>query len=843
MRFKLLKNKTVVILGLVIGILLFQSIFMQAWIKIEGGFNIENGEEEHLRGSDYWDLPYTIHVNNNWSATESVYDWCSGSGTMGSPYIIENVTIDAQNSGSCIYIEHTNEYFIIQNCTLINSQASPNSAIRLDFLNNGKIIDNNCSNNNGRAISLFSASNMLIEDNNVVNNGYGITLSYCLNTIVAKNYIQDSDYYGIYLWDSDNNIIAENEVNHNGFFLSGYHGIYITKNGNPSINNTIKHNNVNNNRKSGIFINSCDNNTIFGNFIENNLDYGINLFDSDDVNIVGNKINDNNLGCITTLSSLNTKDEWNACDDVIEPFIIDETGGGNFTWSQVSQFAWCSGLGSYTDPYVLANLSIDAQSIGSGILIEHSFNEYFIISGCTIINAEASGGHAGVELIWVHNGTITQNTIVNDYVGIYMSYSENITISQNDVIDNLGTGIAVHQSKRNFIIDNDQWGSRYYGLIVNTFSDNNTVRGNTFRNNTGVATYGDGIRISRSEDNKIVDNILINNDRGIEIKHDSHNNTITQNVIQNNTNYGALVIANTLVCSENLFYLNNFSNPLGQNAYDNGTNTNWDNGIIGNNWRDYSGLDVDDNGIGDSPHSIPGNGGGQDNYPIWEDGDDSPPIITINQPNPYDLFGTVRPTVDVTFTCPKLLATWYQLEAIISTNNYSWTGTIDQSVWDQIGNGTVTIIFYANNTVGKEASNSVTVRKDIIAPVITINSPQNNSRYNSTAPVYMISISENNLDAYYYIISREGEESTRFITDLSGSVDQTLWDILPAGIYTLTVYANDTMGNLGSNSVTIVKESLSSSPGIPFGSFYLIVGVVSLGLLLASVKHKLKKKS
>jgi len=425
---------------------------------------------------------------------------------------------------------------------------------------------------------------------------------------------------------------------------------------------------------------------------------------------------------------------------------------------------------------------------------------------------------------------------------MYISYSENITIRQNDVIDNLGTGIVIYQSKRNFVIDNDEWGSGYYGLFVNTFSDNNTIRGNTFRNNTGVATYGDGIRIRRSDDNKIVDNILINNDKGIHIEHDSLNNTITQNVIQNNTIYGALVLANTLESIDNLFYLNKFNNPLGQNAYDNGTNTNWDNGTIGNYWSNYGGIDVDDDGIGDSPYLIPGNGGGQDNLPIWEDGDDSPPIITINQPNPYNLFGAITPVVDVIFTCPKLSATWHQLDGTILTGNYSWTGTIEQSVWDQVGNGTVTIIFYANNTVGKEASNSVIVRKDIIAPVITLHSPKNNSRYNSTAPAYMISIIEANLDSYYYIITREGEESIRLIFDLSGSIDQTLWNILPAGTYTLTVYANDTLGNLGSTSVTIVKESLTVPPEISFGSFYLIIGIVSIVFLLVSVKHRLKKK-
>ncbi len=576
MRFKLIKNKSVIILGVVIGILLLQSILIQSWIKNEGGFNIKN-VEENLKGSDYWVLPYRIHVDNNWSLTASTFGWCTGSGSIGNPYIIENITIDAQNSGSCIDIQNTNEYFIIQNCTLIN--------------------------------------------------------------------------------------------------------------------------------------------------------------------------------------------------------------------------------------------------------------------------AEASGGEAGIKFSWVYNGTITHNNIMDNYDGIYLYHSENITVDNNDVINNLGQGIILFHSEKNYILDNDQMGSRYYGLFLNGISDNNTIRGNTFQNNTGAANYGDGIRISDSKDNRIVQNILIYNDRGIIIEDNSHNNTITQNIIQNNANYGALVLANTRESRDNLFYLNNFSNPLGQNAYDNGTNTKWDNGAIGNYWDNYSGIDADDDIIGDSPYPIPGDGGGQDNFPIWSDGYDGPPIITINQPNSDELFGVTTPMVDVTFTSSNISATWYQLNGTIITGNYSWTGTIDQSVWNQVGNGTVAIIFYANNTVGKVGSNSVTVRKDIIAPVITIYTPQNNARFNTTAPTYLISISEKNLDSYYYTLSWTGGESTHFIYVLSGSINQALWDTLPAGIYTLTIYANDTLGNLGSNSVTIYKENLSSSQAIPFESFYLFIGIVSIALILVSVNYRLRKQS
>ena len=51
-------------------------------------------EEPSIKTADSWVISF-IHVDDNWTATESNYNWCTGAGTSGNPYIIENVTIDA----------------------------------------------------------------------------------------------------------------------------------------------------------------------------------------------------------------------------------------------------------------------------------------------------------------------------------------------------------------------------------------------------------------------------------------------------------------------------------------------------------------------------------------------------------------------------------------------------------------------------------------------------------------------------------------------------------------------------------------------------------------------------
>jgi hypothetical protein len=109
---------------------------------------VEDKRQKNLRNSGYWVLDI-IHVDGNWTQTNSTFDWCSGSGTEIDPYLIENVVIDGQNSSSCVIIENTREYFIIKNCTLYNAGPEQipeyDCGIRIDNCSNGKLINNNVS--------------------------------------------------------------------------------------------------------------------------------------------------------------------------------------------------------------------------------------------------------------------------------------------------------------------------------------------------------------------------------------------------------------------------------------------------------------------------------------------------------------------------------------------------------------------------------------------------------------------------------------------------------------------------------------------------------------------------
>ncbi|TFG22498.1 MAG: hypothetical protein EU533_04210 [Promethearchaeota archaeon] len=663
--------------------------------------------ENSINSSDSWILPHNIHINDNWSLTESTYDWCSGSGKVNDPYTIENVTINALGVGSCIDIEFSNDYFRIKNCTLTGSEDSPNAAIRVNSANNGELLENIIINNNGHGIEMFSCEDCEIRDNDVNNNGYGITLLYCNKIIIEDNYVEGNDMDAFYILNSDHNDISNNEISNNGFSTSGnFYGIYITDDGmgGDSINNTIKGNNIIANRRDGIYINSCDNNTILGNTINDNLEYGIRLQDSDDINVVGNVLNDNSLGCFLNTSCINVREEWNVCNQEIEGFYIyDSGGGGDFTWSQLKEFAWCEGNGTESNPYIIEDLIIDGKGIDNTVFIRES-TKHFIIRNCIVKN----GGEypdCGIRLLYVDNGQLINNIIYdnqgfgvalahsdnfiiqgneisNSWHGIYSGSTNNITIYNNHAFDNDIAGIALSSATFNIVEENKVINNGMWGVVLET--------------------------IDPCEFNEIKSNQINNNDIGIRLDVDVDNNTITNNVISNSSSNGIYIPIN---CEDNIIYNNEFINntlPL----YDVGTNF-WDNGSLGNYYDNYTGLDLNDDGIGDTPYYISG-GTNMDNFPIWDDGDDVPPEITIINPISNQLFGNNAPDFEIDYFDENLDSIWYTLEGFednifLSSN----TGTVDQTMWNALGNGNYTLTFFINDTLGHSNQAAVYLIKEV----------------------------------------------------------------------------------------------------------------------------------
>ena len=287
----------------------------------------------YVKSSDYWDLtgsPIFIDdadPNYDWSNTSNNNDWCRGSGTWTDPYIIENITIDGQNSVSCITIQNSSVFFVIRNCSLSRAGWDYDAGIKLDNVNNSLLIYNSFTANQLAGILLWeNCVNNTIKDNKWDNDEQYCVWLYknCHNNRFLHNEMLGSGGNNIYFYENNNdNIIYGNYItgtgNHQatGAAIKFYNNCdrNIISNNNLSFNyfdgiifqtycdkNVIKNNVINNNAENhGIFFYQyCNDNTIYNNTIsEGGLSlfsdgYGVFFYEEcDHNNITQNIINDN----------------------------------------------------------------------------------------------------------------------------------------------------------------------------------------------------------------------------------------------------------------------------------------------------------------------------------------------------------------------------------------------------------------------------------------------------------------------------------------------------------------------------------------------------------------------
>ena len=153
--------------------------------------------------------------------------------------------------------------------------------------------------------SLYS----IVSENNLEDNGNGIYLDFSNNNTVSGNNVDKSGNVGVFLWDSNGNLVYENnitrQISHCGLLLYyssfntifansirySQYGIYLD---NESYNNTISENNITNSNQNGLYY--CD--SYFNTFSENNITNNtIGVFVSSDSNTVfGNNVADNGVG-------------------------------------------------------------------------------------------------------------------------------------------------------------------------------------------------------------------------------------------------------------------------------------------------------------------------------------------------------------------------------------------------------------------------------------------------------------------------------------------------------------------------------------------------------------------
>jgi parallel beta-helix repeat protein len=475
------------------------------------------------------------------------------------------------------------------------------------------------------------------------------------------------------------------------------------------------------------------------------------------------------------------------------------------------------GPGTYGS--ILVDKSLSIIGSGSNTTVINGVVGGFVVhvvANDVLIEGFAINGSAsttiGVYFDHSDNSVLNDSSIANvtyyDGYAVYAAYSNSSAIDQNVVGPDSSSGILITNSLDFSVSDNYVHNNGGYGINLNASLDGLITGNNAYEN------YFDGIGISQG----------------------SNGTTITGNSIINNEEFGVDVIDRN--CVDNLIYDNNIIQN-GKQASVVSANF-WDNGVEGNYWSDYTGVDQDHDGIGDTPYVLSPNDA--DYFPLMG-------MLSVFDVNIVSNSTSLGFDVEVVSN-----------SSIASFAYFLWNGTITIDINSEILSQNLSFCrvrlphglmsapysvtvdgadpLYWNYTVYddggsrwiyfsyQQSDHGVLIRGRSPPPTISIIAPENKTYTSSDVP-------------FAFTVN---EETSKLVYSLDGQANVTITgnstlSRVSNGTHTLVLYAQNSFGDTSASGIVYFTVSVAGLGLLPI----LVAAIATVTVVLVAVLVYLRK--